>query len=136
MNERHNSVVINPWDEGHSWLTGTSQCEMWANFKNNTGECTEAGDEDIRNFSLTFFDTQNQKQASQECQVIVIPLVWTSLDCLISICRYIQLTFRHRASCILGQAGHYSPENAFYIFNQQIRGLLEKYPTVFFYANT
>ena len=30
------------------------------------------------------------------------------------------LTFRHRASCILGQAFHYTPENAFYIFNQQI----------------
>ena len=30
------------------------------------------------------------------------------------------LTFRHRASRILGQAFHYSPENAFYIFNQQI----------------
>ena len=30
------------------------------------------------------------------------------------------LTFRNRASCILGQAFHYSPENAFYIFNQQI----------------
>ena len=27
------------------------------------------------------------------------------------------LNFRHRASCILGQAIHYSPENAFYIFN-------------------
>ena len=30
------------------------------------------------------------------------------------------LTFRHRASCILGQAFLYTPENAFYIFNQQI----------------
>ena len=30
------------------------------------------------------------------------------------------LNFRHRASCILGQAFHYSPENAFYTFNQQI----------------
>ena len=30
------------------------------------------------------------------------------------------LIFRHRASCILGQAFHYSPENAFCIFNQQI----------------
>jgi len=29
------------------------------------------------------------------------------------------LTFRHRASCILGQAFHYSPVNAFYIFNQK-----------------
>ena len=26
------------------------------------------------------------------------------------------LTFRHRASCILGQAFHYSPENAFYMY--------------------
>ena len=30
------------------------------------------------------------------------------------------LTFRHRASSIQGQAFHYSPEKAFYIFNQQI----------------
>ena len=30
------------------------------------------------------------------------------------------LTFRHRASCILGQAFRYSPEKAFYTFNQQI----------------
>ena len=30
------------------------------------------------------------------------------------------LTFRHRASSVLGQAFRYSPENAFYIFNQQI----------------
>ena len=30
------------------------------------------------------------------------------------------LTFRHRASCILGQAFRYSPENTFCIFNQQI----------------
>jgi len=31
-----------------------------------------------------------------------------------------RLAFRHRASCILGQAFHCSTENAFYIFNQQI----------------
>ena len=31
-----------------------------------------------------------------------------------------KLTFRHHVSCIFGQAFHYSPENAFYIFNQQI----------------
>jgi len=30
------------------------------------------------------------------------------------------LTFRRRASCILGKAFRYSPENAFYTFNQQI----------------
>ena len=32
---------------------------------------------------------------------------------------YTTLTFRHRASSILGQAFHYSPENAFYIFNNK-----------------
>jgi vancomycin permeability regulator SanA len=37
-----------------------------------------------------------------------------------SVMRTRSLTFKHRASCILGQAFHYSPENAFYIFNQQI----------------
>ena len=30
------------------------------------------------------------------------------------------LIVRNRASCVLGQAFHYSPVNAFYIFNQQI----------------
>ena len=31
------------------------------------------------------------------------------------------LTFRHRASCILGQAFHYSPENVFiYLINKYI----------------
>jgi len=30
----------------------------------------------------------------------------------------VSLTFMHRASCTLGQAFHYSPENALYIFNQ------------------
>jgi hypothetical protein len=30
------------------------------------------------------------------------------------------LNFRHRASCILGQAFYYTAENTFYIFNQQI----------------
>ena len=33
---------------------------------------------------------------------------------------YVCLTFRHCASSIWGQAFHCSPENAFYIFNQQI----------------
>ena len=32
----------------------------------------------------------------------------------------VSLSFRHRASCILGQAFHYSPENALCVFNQQI----------------
>jgi len=33
---------------------------------------------------------------------------------------FILLTFRHRASCILGKAFHYSPENTFLHINQQI----------------
>jgi hypothetical protein len=32
----------------------------------------------------------------------------------------LMLNFRHRESSLLGLAFHYSSENAFYIFNQQI----------------
>ena len=46
---------------------------------------------------------------------------WCAMLCVtlfsIQLCT---LTFRHRASSIQGQAFRYSPENAFYIFNQQI----------------
>ena len=43
-----------------------------------------------------------------------------SLGLCSHICVCVFLTFRHRASSILGQAFRYYPENAFYIFNQQI----------------
>ena len=46
---------------------------------------------------------------------IVPPVLLQTVSTLRSL-----LIFRHSASCILGQAFHYSPENAFYIFNQQI----------------
>ena len=46
---------------------------------------------------------------------------WPSSDItMVDIRHGIALTSRHRASSVLGQAFHYSPENAFYIFNQQI----------------
>ena len=45
-----------------------------------------------------------------------------TLNALVVICK--RLTFRHRASCILGQAFRYSAENAFYIFNQQIHFII------------
>ena len=46
--------------------------------------------------------------------------MWAVLEATSSVYCLPELTFRHHASCILGQAFHYSPENAFYIFNQQI----------------
>ena len=53
---------------------------------------------------------------------ISLRLIFTNISCNLILSKLFihQLTFRHRASCILGQAFHYSPENAFYIFNQQI----------------
>ena len=47
-----------------------------------------------------------------------LPLGW-SATCAVLTSIYCRLTFRHRASCILGQAFRCSPENAFYIFNHQ-----------------
>ena len=48
----------------------------------------------------------------------IITLKTGLLNCLNARSR--GLTLRHRASCTEGQAFHYSPQNAFYIFNQQI----------------
>ena len=53
-------------------------------------------------------------------------LVWLRLIVLllillrVSLNWFLVLTFRHCASCILGQAFRYSPENVFYTFNRQI----------------
>ena len=49
------------------------------------------------------------------------PILCTAYHVPTLVClKHVTLTFRHRASSILGQAFHCSPENAFYIFNQQI----------------
>ena len=55
------------------------------------------------------------------CNVAILhTVVWLTPSAVTLKLAHTQLTFRHRASCILGPAFHYSPENAFYIFNQQI----------------
>ena len=54
----------------------------------------------------------------QEGKYVINTLRTGLLNCLNARSR--GLTFRQRASCIYGQAFRYSPENAFYIFNQQI----------------
>ena len=59
-------------------------------------------------------------ERSFETSVTVLYTLYTFLDTRDSFEQEGVLTFRHRASCVLGQAFHYSPENAFYIFNQQI----------------
>ena len=51
------------------------------------------------------------------CRPYFLSAVWYTTTKLVFL---VALNFRHRASCILGQAFHYCPENAFYIFNQQI----------------
>ena len=45
--------------------------------------------------------------------------LWNNLCCVYEHLP-VRTAFRHRASCILEQAFHYSPVNAFYIFNQQL----------------
>ena len=52
--------------------------------------------------------------------LITTDLVSDKYFCVDSLIYMCLLTFRNRAFCILGQAFHYSPENAFYIFSQQI----------------
>ena len=45
---------------------------------------------------------------------------WSCWRMFIETWPHSELTFRHRASSIWGKAFRYSPENDFYIFNQQI----------------
>ena len=57
------------------------------------------------------YDDKERLQAKQQISYVAYICISTCL---------LLLTFRHRAFFILGQAFHYSPENAFYIFNQKI----------------
>ena len=68
---------------------------------------------------LNFHTLATQKFATNSLQCDYFNTLWTGLlNCLNARSR--GLTFRHRASCIQGQAFRYTPENAFYIFNQQM----------------
>ena len=54
-----------------------------------------------------------KERSNKAADILLTPIKWHAVTVPV-------LTFRHRASCIVGQAFHYSPENALYIFNQQI----------------
>ena len=67
----------------------------------------------------TMITNRNILTVSILLKLLIIKTLSTGLlNCLNARSR--GLNFRHRASCIQGQAFRYSPENAFYIFNQQI----------------
>ena len=71
----------------------------------------------------TQFETTFFRITSDSCMTVILPIHFNTLrtgllNCLNA--RSGGLTFRHRASSIYGQAFRYSPENAFYLFNQQI----------------
>ena len=64
--------------------------------------------------------SQDVKAVMPQCLISThLEIHWHIIMCS-SVGKTTTLTFRHRASSILGQAFRYSPENAFYIFNQQI----------------
>ena len=68
-----------------------------------------------------YFDLKLKIESSPQHQCLsTVDKLYTDITCPPHIPTEWHLTYRHRASCILGQAFHYSPENAFYIFNQQI----------------
>ena len=73
-------------------------------------------------YNLNYFNTLRTGDANLRFYITTAQDGWRKSAFLTRTCFpcTIHLTFRHRASCILGQAFHYSPENAFYIFNQQI----------------
>ena len=68
----------------------------------------------ICNNTMSVFQSSVMCSALGNCHQYFVKTTAYDVNLIIS------LTFKHRASCILGQAFHYFPENAFYIFNQQI----------------
>ena len=68
------------------------------------------------------FNTLRTGDANLRFYITTVQDGWRKSAFLTRVCFpcTIHWTFRHRASCILGQAFRYSPENVFYIFNQQI----------------
>ena len=70
--------------------------------------------------TLPHVSTLTLRLQTEQLMVIAVTEVLKSLTLQFTHSFRITLTFRHRASCILGQAFRYSPENAFYLLNQQI----------------
>ena len=88
------------------------------------------GDADLR-FYITTVQDEWGKSAflTRACFPCTIHLImqyiepvpeWSCWRIFIETWPHSELTFRHRASSVYGQAFRYSPENAFYINNQQI----------------
>ena len=106
---------------------------MWKKYC-RAGQATD----DNMTHAHCMLDTEGYKNTLRICNTLLFPLKqwlheplselrYTYIACLVTelenvycAVRAVSLTFRHRAPCILGQAFRYSPENAFYIFNQQI----------------
>ena len=73
-------------------------------------------------FTFTFLNGNHGKHLQKYISscIVFIYIYLAFVDDWLSafIVKLYALTFRHRASYILGQAFRYSPENVFYIFNQ------------------
>ena len=74
-------------------------------------------------------DDANLRLLTRDCFPCTIHLImqyiepvseWSCWRMFIETWPHSELTFRHHASLIQGQVFRYSPDNAFYIFNQQI----------------
>ena len=95
----HNDIVSCDFTVLNSWVLGSVLVSTYSNSKL------------IRILMSGCLPTCNKWRNSGFSQIMVFGSPTNIYSCL---------TLRHRASCLLGQAFHYSPENAFYIFNQQI----------------
>ena len=95
-------TVNHPFGTMWIFLSVPDSCEQW--------DCTVLWLQSCQ-FSVLLFMYIN---------CLVVRWYWSSLRVVSVLTAAWRLTFRHRVSCILGQAFHYAPENAFYIFNQQI----------------
>ena len=111
-------------------LQSTLVCKFRTQNYCNMLNILRMGDADLRFYITTVQDGWRKSVfLTRACFPCTIHLImqytepvseWSCWRMFIETWPHSELTFRHRASSIQGQAFRYTSENAFYIFNQQI----------------
>jgi hypothetical protein len=126
----HSEHVLQMWHVFASWRKRWPASSL--NMKNEPLILTtlKTGDADLHFYITTVRDGWRKSAfLTRACFPCTVHLImqyietvseWSCWRVFIETWPHSELNFRHRASSIQGQAFHYSPENAFYIFNQQI----------------
>ena len=114
ISEKHSNIKLYEYPSIERWVVPCGRTDRYVGTDGRTGRQTD-WHTDITKLIVPFCNFTNARTNVQS-----IGDFNTEFTIRVMQESSFPLTFRLRDSCILGQAFHYSPENAFYIFNQQI----------------